>query len=75
MLGLRIFQISPRGQDFIMKLLKKKPFERMSCDEALNHPWIREEMPNPEEPLQVHFVSRAQEFGVRMFFRQLVCVL
>ncbi|KAJ9068664.1 spindle assembly checkpoint kinase [Entomophthora muscae] len=32
--------ISPLAVDFISKLLKRDPYERMSCEEALRHEWI-----------------------------------
>lgn len=33
--------MSQEAKDFLQRLLKKKPEERMSLDEALNHPWFK----------------------------------
>jgi serine/threonine protein kinase len=33
-------QCSPQCKDFIQRLLKKNPSERLSCKEAALHPWI-----------------------------------
>lgn len=52
--------VSSEAKDFISKLLVKDPKERMTADEALNHPWIlsKIEKPLPDERI----LSRLREF-------------
>jgi serine/threonine protein kinase len=33
-------RLSEKGQDFMYKLLKPNPNARMTCHEALNHPYL-----------------------------------
>lgn len=39
---IRLLPVSPLGIDFIRRLLKTSPSERMTVTEALQHPWLRE---------------------------------
>ena len=34
--------VSDEAKDFVKKLLIKEPEKRMNCDQALEHPWLRE---------------------------------
>jgi len=35
-------QCSPKAKDLAKQLLNKDPLQRISVDEALNHPWFKE---------------------------------
>ena len=37
--------ISESGRDFVASLIKSKPDERLTAEEALNHPWLRNVSP------------------------------
>jgi len=34
-------EISVQAKDFVQRLLKKNPEERISAKDAMNHPWIK----------------------------------
>jgi len=35
-------KVTKNAKDLISKMLEKDPFKRISADEALNHPWIKD---------------------------------
>ncbi|CAE6966424.1 IPL1 [Symbiodinium sp. CCMP2592] len=46
---LRPNHVSPLAWDLVQKMLTKDPAERISVDEALSHPWLRELTEEPSE--------------------------
>ena len=39
-------ELSEQAKDFIMRLLLRNPDDRMTLDEALNHPWLNNSDPS-----------------------------
>ena len=49
--------ISEEAKDFIVKLLKVKHDDRMSADEALEHPWLKSAMIQKKPPRRVSMLE------------------
>lgn len=54
-------KISANAKDFIRRLLQPDPHDRMTAEEALDHPWIHE-WDGPEEPLDPEVLQELSEF-------------
>jgi calcium/calmodulin-dependent protein kinase I len=54
--------ISNEAKDFISKLLCVDPVKRMTCEQALAHPWITGAA-TPAAPIGEHFMTKFKEFN------------
>lgn len=53
--------ISDEAKDFISKLLVKNPCERMTIDQALDHPWICSASPEFEDSIKYELDSNLSD--------------
>ncbi|KAK9823598.1 hypothetical protein WJX72_004124 [[Myrmecia] bisecta] len=65
-------EISDGARDLLKGLLKRKPSERMTAAEALQHPWAQKGGCAPDLPLAGTVVQRLQRFGTYGALKQLV---
>jgi len=67
-------KVSDISYDFVSKLLQKDPEKRMTCEQALNHPWItnREQMPSGTDScgLDASVVASLAEYAKASKFRR-----
>eukprot|EP00249_Psilotum_nudum_P029711 c40945_g1_i1 orf=3-272(-) len=54
--------ISSGAKDLVKKMLRKDPKERLSAQDVLNHPWIREDGEAPNKPLHSGVLVRMKQF-------------
>ncbi|KAF5838700.1 kinase-like domain-containing protein [Dunaliella salina] len=64
--------LSPSALDFLKTLLRRKPEERPSASQALEHPWIRDGGFARELPLEGTVVQRLQRFSTYGKLKQVV---
>jgi len=64
--------LSPSALDFLKTLLRRKPEERPSASQALEHPWIRDGGVARELPLEGTVVQRLQRFSTYGKLKQVV---
>lgn len=67
--------VSPEAKDFVQSLLQRDEKLRPTAEQALAHPWLREDWeggPAADVPLSDTIVQRLQRFGTYGRFRQAV---
>jgi calcium-dependent protein kinase len=55
-------KISESAKGLIRRILVQNPAERMSAEEILNHPWVREDGDAPDTPLDNVVMNRMKKF-------------
>lgn len=73
--GLSAEGVSEAGQDFLKKLLVKRPEDRISAAAALAHPWLQEADSSSEVPLNGTVVQRLQRFAVSGKLKKVVLTM
>jgi len=73
--GLEEEGLSPLAQDFLQCLLEKDPENRFSAEEALEHPWVREDGLAEEVPLDGTVVQRLQRWALNGHLKQKVLTM
>mmetsp|Transcript_12129 Transcript_12129/g.16529 ORF Transcript_12129/g.16529 Transcript_12129/m.16529 type:complete len:521 (+) Transcript_12129:221-1783(+) len=56
-------RISKGAKDCVQRLLVINPKQRMTAQEALNHPWVREDGDAPDNPLDDTVLARLKKFS------------
>ncbi|WOL01843.1 calcium-dependent protein kinase 2-like isoform X1 [Canna indica] len=62
--------ISPGAKDLVNKMLNTNPKERLTAQEVLNHPWIKEDGEAPDTPLDNAVVNRLKQFRAMNQFKK-----
>jgi calcium-dependent protein kinase len=62
--------ISASGKDLISKTLCRNPAARLTAEEILNHPWVREGGDAPSEPLENAVLERMRDFCAMNKFKR-----
>lgn len=67
-------ELSPQAREFVESLLQRDEAARPTAEQALQHPWLREEEgAGPSDaPLSATIVQRLQRYGTYGHFRQAV---
>ncbi|EEH60508.1 uncharacterized protein MICPUCDRAFT_12286, partial [Micromonas pusilla CCMP1545] len=64
-------KISASAKDLIRKMLMKKPKDRLTAEEVLNHPWVREDGDAPATKIEDEVLSRMKNFSAMNKFKKL----
>jgi len=56
-------QVSESAKDLIRKMLERNPIQRLTAQQVLCHPWIRDEGNAPDTPLDTTVLSRLKKFS------------
>ncbi|KAG7573761.1 Protein kinase domain [Arabidopsis suecica] len=56
-------QVSESAKDLIRKMLERNPKQRLTAQQVLCHPWIRDEGTAPDTPLDTTVLSRLKKFS------------
>lgn len=56
-------KISGGAKDLVKKMLKQDPKERLTTQQVLNHPWMKEDGNAPDKPLDNAVLSRLKQFS------------
>ncbi|CAH2059179.1 unnamed protein product [Thlaspi arvense] len=56
-------QVSESAKDLIRKMLERNPKQRLTAQQVLCHPWIRDEGNAPDTPLDTTVLSRLRKFS------------
>ncbi|XP_010505115.1 PREDICTED: calcium-dependent protein kinase 25-like [Camelina sativa] len=56
-------QVSDRAKDLIRNMLERNPKKRLTAQQVLCHPWIRDEGTAPDTPLDTTVLSRLRKFS------------
>ena len=68
----RFKNVSSDAKDFINQLLKKDPKDRMTAEQAMNHPWITERTKRAEHALGPEVMSSLKAYAEANRFQQAV---
>ncbi|XP_028797613.1 calcium-dependent protein kinase 17-like [Neltuma alba] len=60
--------ISPSAKDLLTKMLNSDPNHRLTADQVLNHPWIKEDGEAPDQPLDDIVMNRFKLLKAFRFF-------
>jgi len=63
--------ISDPAKDLVKKLLVVDPSKRLTCDEALEHPWVAGHINAPDRPL-LEVVRKIRKFNARRNFQNAI---
>ncbi|KQK10184.2 calcium-dependent protein kinase 2 [Brachypodium distachyon] len=63
-------RISPGAKDLVRKMLTSDPNKRISADDVLNHPWIKEDGEAPDTPLDNAVMGRLKQFRAMNQFKK-----
>merc|ERR1711920_1136005 len=65
-------RVSNKAKDFIQKMLVVDPQARMTCEQALRHPWLeeRDQMERKESHIDQSMADAFVEFGKASAFRR-----
>ena len=66
--------ISAGAKDVVKRVLVQDPAKRMTVEEILNHPWVREDGDAPEAPMDEAVLSRIRQFSAVNKFKKLVAM-
>lgn len=64
-------KISAGAKDVVSRILVAKPSERLTIDEILNHPWVRENGDAPDAPLDNVVLTRMRKFSAMNKFKKM----
>ncbi|CAH8387243.1 unnamed protein product [Eruca vesicaria subsp. sativa] len=56
-------QVSESAKDLIRKMLERDPKKRLTAQQVLSHPWIRDEGNAPDTPLDAAVLNRLRKFS------------
>nr|ABV22565.1 calcium-dependent protein kinase [Physcomitrium patens]ABV22571.1 calcium-dependent protein kinase [Physcomitrium patens]PNR48541.1 hypothetical protein PHYPA_013018 [Physcomitrium patens] len=56
-------KVSAAAKDLVSKMLKQDPKERLTAQEVLKHPWMKEDGDAPDEPLDNAVLTRLKNFS------------
>ncbi|KAK8504833.1 hypothetical protein V6N13_056164 [Hibiscus sabdariffa] len=62
--------ISPQAKDLVKKMLTLDPKKRLTAQEVLNHPWIKEDGEAPDTPLDNAVLLRLKQFKAMNNFKK-----
>ncbi|KAK8615284.1 hypothetical protein V6N13_069061 [Hibiscus sabdariffa] len=62
--------ISPQAKDLVKQMLTLDPKERLTAQEVLNHPWIKEDGEAPDTPLDNAVLLRLKQFKAMNNFKK-----
>ncbi|KAG4185915.1 hypothetical protein ERO13_A08G010400v2 [Gossypium hirsutum] len=62
--------ISPQAKDLITKMLNLDPKQRLTAQQVLNHPWIKEDGEAPDIPLDNAVLGRLKQFKAMNNFKK-----
>ena len=64
-------KISAGAKDVVRNILVKKPSQRATIDDILNHPWVRENGDAPDGPLDNVVMTRMKKFSAMNKFKKM----
>ncbi|MBA0679108.1 hypothetical protein Goari_010903 [Gossypium aridum] len=62
--------ISPQAKDLVTKMLNLDPKQRLTAQQVLNHPWIKEDGEAPDIPLDNAVLARLKQFKAMNNFKK-----
>ncbi|XP_038706911.1 calcium-dependent protein kinase 34-like [Tripterygium wilfordii] len=62
--------ISPQAKDLVKKMLNSDPKMRLTAQQVLTHPWIKEDGEAPDTPLDNAVLSRLKQFKAMNQFKK-----
>ncbi|MBA0577328.1 hypothetical protein Golob_023997 [Gossypium lobatum] len=62
--------ISPQAKDLVTKMLNLDPKQRLTAQQVLNHPWIKEDGEAPDIPLDIAVLARLKQFKAMNNFKK-----
>ncbi|XP_027345135.1 calcium-dependent protein kinase 17-like [Abrus precatorius] len=62
--------ISPAAKDLVRNMLNSDPKQRLTAQEVLNHPWIKEDGEAPDKPLDNAVLNRLKQFRAMNQFKK-----
>ncbi|KAF5751619.1 Calcium-dependent protein kinase 17 [Tripterygium wilfordii] len=62
--------ISPQAKDLVRKMLNSDPKMRLTAQQVLTHPWIKEDGEAPDTPLDNAVLSRLKQFKAMNQFKK-----
>ncbi|KAJ0672689.1 putative protein kinase CAMK-CDPK family [Helianthus annuus] len=62
--------ISPQAKDLVRKMLNSDPKQRLTAQEVLCHPWIKEDGEAPDTPLDNAVMGRLKQFRAMNKFKK-----
>ncbi|MBA0644953.1 hypothetical protein Goklo_013118 [Gossypium klotzschianum] len=62
--------ISPQAKDLVTKMLNLDPKQRLTAQQVLNHPWIKEDGEAPDIPLDNAVLGRLKQFKAMNNFKK-----
>ena len=63
-------KISAGAKDVVRSILVKKPSQRATIDDILNHPWVQENGDAPDAPLDNVVMTRMKKFSAMNKFQE-----
>jgi calcium-dependent protein kinase len=62
--------ISAPAKDLVLKLLNRDPSARLTAQQALEHPWLREQGVASDKPMDSVVIARIQQFAANSRFKK-----
>jgi calcium-dependent protein kinase len=63
-------EISAPAKDLVLKLLNRDPSARLTAQQALNHPWLKEQGVASDKPMDSVVITRIQQFAANSRFKK-----